>query len=50
MTLKHLTGSASLFPFQLKQITAEELALAVSRLDVIRHNLDDELVIPKTQR
>ncbi|HUJ08535.1 MAG TPA: hypothetical protein VL171_00775 [Verrucomicrobiae bacterium] len=49
MTLKHLTGSTSLFPFQLKQITAEELASAVSRLDVIRHNLDDELVIPKTR-
>jgi hypothetical protein len=48
MPLKNLTGSTSLFPFHLKQITADELALAVSRLDVIRHNLDDELVILKT--
>jgi hypothetical protein len=49
MTLKSLIDSTSLFPFRLPQITADELVAASSRLDVITHNLDEELVVLKTR-
>jgi hypothetical protein len=48
MTLKSLIESTSLFPFKLAKISADELLAASSRLDVIRHNLDEELVVLKT--
>jgi len=50
MTLKNLIESASLFPFCVTQISADELASASSRLDVVRHNLDEDLVILKPPR
>ncbi len=50
MTLKSLIESTSLFPFRVTQISADELISATSRLDVIRHNLDEELVVLKTAR
>lgn len=45
MDLKGLLGSSSLFPFSLSRISAEELLAQSSQLDVIRHNLDEELVL-----
>lgn len=50
MTLKNLIESTSLFPFKVIQISADELLSASSRLDVIRHNLDEELVVLKSPR
>lgn len=43
--LKDLYDSPSLFPFQLKQLRAENLQAASSGLDIIRQGLDDDLVI-----
>lgn len=44
--LRELIDSTSLFPFRLKQVTAEGLLAAVSpRLELLRHGLDDDLVI-----
>lgn len=50
MTLKSLTESTSLFPFRLPQITADQLVAGSPRLDVITHNLDEELVVLKRPR
>ena len=47
MTLKTLVESTSLFPFRVTPIGADDLVSLSSRLDVIRHNLDDELVVLK---
>ena len=47
MTLKSLSESATLFPFTLSQISPDELVSLSARLDVIRHSLDEELVILK---
>jgi len=46
-TLKSLIDSTVLFPFQLPQISAGELVTSSKRLDVITHNLDEELVVLK---
>lgn len=43
--LKDLLDSPSLFPFRLKPIHAESLVAALSRLDILRHGLDDDLVM-----
>ena len=48
--LKSLLGSSSLFPFSLSRISAEELLSKSSRLDVIRHDLDEELVLLKKSK
>ncbi len=45
--LKSLTDSPTLFPFRLPRITAGELVASSTRLDVITHNLDEELVVLK---
>ena len=50
ITLKNLFESVSLFPFKVAQISSDELISATSRLDVIRHNLDEEMVVLKTAR
>jgi hypothetical protein len=43
--LRDLIGSPSLFPFRIKPVHAESLAAASSRLDLLRHGLDDYLVM-----
>lgn len=48
-TLKSLIDSTALFPFRLPRITASELVASSRRLDVITHNLDEELVVLKSQ-
>jgi hypothetical protein len=43
--LKELIESPCLFPFHLKQVVAESMLAASSRLDLLRHGLDDDLVM-----
>lgn len=43
--LKELIESPSLFPFRLKSIHADRLLSTSSKLDILRHGLDDELVM-----
>ena len=45
--LKDLLDSPSLFPFQLKPMPAESLPALSSKLDILRHGLDDDLVLLK---
>ena len=47
--LKDLTGSPGLFPFHIKPVHAENLVAASSRLDLLRHGLDDDLVMLRKQ-
>lgn len=47
--LKDLLDSPSLFPFRLKPTHAESLLAASSRLDILRHGLDDDLVMLRRQ-
>jgi len=47
--LKDLIGSPSLFPFQIKPVHAENLVAASSRLDLLRHGLDNDLVMLRKQ-
>ena len=47
--LKDLIDSPSLFPFRLKPIHAENLLATSPRIDVLRHGLDDELVMLRPQ-
>lgn len=44
-SLKDVIGSPSLFPFRLKPVTSDQLVTTSSRLDLLRHNLDNELVM-----
>ncbi len=43
--LKDLIGSPSFFPFRIKPVRAESLLVGSSRLDLLRHGLDDDLVM-----
>ena len=43
--LKELIDSPSLFPFRIKPIHAESLVAGSSRLELLRHGLDDNLVM-----
>jgi len=43
--LRELFDSPSLFPFRIKQIQVESLLGATSNLDILRHGLDDDLVM-----
>ena len=43
--LNGLMDSPNLFPFRIKPIHAESLVAASSRLDTLRHGLDDDLVM-----
>ncbi len=43
--LKDLIDSPSLFPFRIKLIQAESVRAASPRLDILRHGLDDDLVM-----
>jgi hypothetical protein len=46
--LKDLIDSTNCFPFQIKPINAATLLAASSRLDILRHGMDEELVmLPK---
>ena len=47
--LKDLIDSPSFFPFRIKPIQAESLVAASSRLDILRHGLDDDLVMLRKQ-
>ncbi len=47
--LKDLLGSPSLFPFRLKPMHAKNLVASSTRLDILRHGLDDELIMLKDQ-
>jgi len=47
--LKDLIDSPSLFPFRIKPVHAESLLAASSRLDLLRHGLDDDLVMLRKQ-
>ncbi|NLX44590.1 MAG: hypothetical protein GXY71_01595 [Treponema sp.] len=46
---RDLLGSPSFFPFRLKPVHAENLVAASSRLDLLRHGLDDDLVMLRKQ-
>ena len=46
--LKDLIDSPSFFPFRIKPIHAESLVAASSRLDILRHGLDNYLIILRT--
>lgn len=48
-SLKDLLDSPSLFPFRLKALHAESLVATSSRLDILRHGLDDDLVMLRKQ-
>jgi len=45
--LKDLFDNPNFFPFRIKPIHAESLVAASSRLDILRHGLDDDLVMLK---
>ncbi|HSV30681.1 MAG TPA: hypothetical protein VLH40_01485, partial [Atribacteraceae bacterium] len=47
--LKDLLDSPGFFPFRIKPIHAESLVAASSRLDILRHGLDDELVMLRNE-
>jgi len=47
--LKDLIDSPSLFPFRIKPVHAENLVAASSRLDLLRHGLDNDLVMLRKQ-
>jgi hypothetical protein len=47
--LKDLIDSPSFFPFRIKPVRAENLVAASSRLDLLRHGLDDDLVMLRKQ-
>lgn len=44
-TIKDLLDSPSMFPFQLAHVSAEQVVSLSSRLDILRHGLDDDLVM-----
>ena len=44
-TLRDLLDSPSFFPFRIKPIQAESVRAASPRLDILRHGLDDDLVM-----
>ena len=43
--LKDLIDSPNFFPFRIKPIHAESLVAVSTRLDILRHGLDDDLVM-----
>ncbi|RLW70818.1 MAG: hypothetical protein B6D68_00370 [spirochete symbiont of Stewartia floridana] len=43
--VKELLGSTNLFPFRLMHVSAEQLVSMSPRLDLLRHGLDDDLVM-----
>jgi hypothetical protein len=47
--LKDLLDSPGLFPFRLKPMSADSLMAASSKIDIVRHGLDDDLVMLRKQ-
>lgn len=47
--IKDLLDSPSIFPFRLAHISAEHVASLSPRLNILRHGLDDDLVMLKSQ-
>ena len=47
--LKDLIDSPSLFPFRLKQVHADSLLRICPQIDLLRHGLDDEMVMLRRQ-
>lgn len=45
--LKDLVDSPGLFPFHIKTIRGETMMMASSNIDIVRHGLDDDLVMLK---
>lgn len=43
--LRGLLDSPSLFPFQIKSVHAENILSVSTRLDILRHSLDSDLVM-----
>ena len=43
--IKDLLGSPSIFPFRLAHVSAEQVVSLSPRLDILRHGLDDDLVM-----
>ncbi|HON22461.1 MAG TPA: hypothetical protein PKV74_01695, partial [Syntrophales bacterium] len=46
--LRDLIDSPSLFPFRIKPIQAEYVSAVSQRIDILRHGLDDDLIMLKT--
>jgi len=49
VALRTVLDSTSLFPFRLSPISADHLVTASKRLDVLRHGLDQELIMFRTE-
>ena len=47
---KDLLGSPNLFPFRLTQIPAQQMVSLAPRLDMLRHGLDDDLIMLRAAR
>jgi hypothetical protein len=45
--IKELLDSPIIFPFRLAHMTAEHVASLSPRLDILRHGLDDDLIMLK---
>ena len=48
--IKELLGSTSLFPFQFRHISAEHLASKSPHLDLLRHGLDEDIIMLSDSR
>lgn len=44
-SLKDLVGSTALFPFRIQEMAGDSLSVRSTRLEFLRHGLDDELVL-----
>jgi len=49
VALRTILGSTSLFPFHLSPISADHLIAASKRLDMLRHGLDQDLIMLRTE-
>lgn len=49
-TLRNISDGIGMFPFRLSRLTAGDLVDASPRLDVITHNLDEEIVVLKARK
>ncbi|CQR72617.1 hypothetical protein SOV_15780 [Sporomusa ovata DSM 2662] len=49
-SLKDLINSPSLFPFYLAPIQAERISAETAEIDILRHGLDDDLIVLKKRR
>ncbi|RMG38590.1 MAG: hypothetical protein D6725_06885, partial [Planctomycetota bacterium] len=49
VALRTVLDSTSLFPFRLSPISPDHLVAASARLDVLRHSLDQDLIMLRTE-